>query len=165
MGHIEYIFQVKVVSDETLLLCTTCNVLAHGIYSSKRTKIKECEFCTKDRREREAREEAIKAKEKIAMEKEAARLLKFPAGGSVYLLKSPTDAYKIGHAKNPANRLRTFNVKLPFEVQFIRIIKTPNMKAMERKLHKYFSSKRINGEWFKLEPEDIQYIMSIPDEL
>ena len=74
-------------------------------------------------------------------------------------------AHKIGHSRNPENRIKTFNVKLPFEVEFIKVIKVRDMKGMERKLHKYFENKRINGEWFNLDPEDVEYIKSIPDEI
>lgn len=81
--------------------------------------------------------------------------------GYVYLLQSPTGAYKIGRTINPANRLKTFTVKLPFEVEYICTIKTPDMVALEQELHARFASKRINGEWFALNDEDIAYIKGL----
>lgn len=81
--------------------------------------------------------------------------------GFVYLLQSPTGVFKIGHTKNPNNRLQTFNVKLPFEVEYICVIQTLDMRALERELHTHFSTQRINGEWFKLTPEDVDYIKGL----
>lgn len=81
--------------------------------------------------------------------------------GFVYLLQSPTSAYKIGRTKNPENRLKTFEVKLPFEVEFVCLIKTPHMSVLESQLHARFADKRVNGEWFDLLPEDVEYIKSL----
>jgi hypothetical protein len=81
--------------------------------------------------------------------------------GYVYLLQSPTKAYKIGRSKNPENRLKTFSVKLPFEVEYIALIKTNDMVGLERQLHQRFADKRVNGEWFELSSEDVQYIQGL----
>lgn len=79
-------------------------------------------------------------------------------GGYVYLLKSPTGAYKVGRTKNPDNRLATFGVKLPFEVEYICVIETDDMYALERELHDRFEELRINGEWFALTITEIAYM-------
>lgn len=82
--------------------------------------------------------------------------------GYVYLIKSPTRYYKIGKTGNPDDRMRTFNVKLPFEVSYLCLIKTDDMHLLEKELHERFSSKRVNGEWFRLKKADIAYIMQLP---
>ena len=84
--------------------------------------------------------------------------------GYVYLLQSPTGTYKIGKTTNPENRLRTFGVKLPFEVEYICLIKTKNPKETESELHNKFSDKRMGGEFFKLSNEDIEYVKSLSEE-
>jgi hypothetical protein len=81
--------------------------------------------------------------------------------GYVYLLQSPTSAYKIGRAKDPANRAKTFGVQLPFEVEFIALIKTDDMYALELELHTQYADKRINGEWFNLDAADVETIKSM----
>lgn len=81
--------------------------------------------------------------------------------GYVYVVKSPTGAYKIGKSKDPDNRLRTFSVKLPFEVEYVCVIPTDDMNGLERDLHSRFSDKRENGEWFNLTDTDIQYIKAL----
>lgn len=81
--------------------------------------------------------------------------------GFVYLLQSPTGYYKIGRTSDPENRMKTFGIQLPFEVEYICIIKTLNMYALEKNLHQYFSEKRVNGEWFQLLSEDIEYVKGL----
>lgn len=75
--------------------------------------------------------------------------------GYVYVLRSPTGAFKIGYASDPADRLRTFTVKLPFEVEYELLIKTDDMRGLEAELHEYHADKRINGEWFALDANDL----------
>ena len=57
-------FQVNIVSDTTLMLCTTCNELTHGKYDGSNTKIKECHECAEERRIQEVKEASIKLREK-----------------------------------------------------------------------------------------------------
>ncbi len=75
--------------------------------------------------------------------------------GYVYLIRSPTGAYKIGRSKNPKDRIQTFEVKLPFEIQYIVTIRASNMSGLERALHEKYGAKRINGEWFALDEQDV----------
>lgn len=83
--------------------------------------------------------------------------------GFVYLLQSVTGAYKIGFTANPKSRLRTFNVKLPFEVSYIALIETRDCAQLETDLHSMFANKRINGEWFNLSPDDVDYIKGLAE--
>jgi hypothetical protein len=103
-------------------------------------------------------EEATKRREKREVVK------KNLISGYVYLLQSPTKSYKIGRSKNPQDRLKTFSVKLPFEVEYIALIETPDMTGLERQLHERFAEKRVNGEWFELSEEDVQYIQGLSNE-
>lgn len=84
-----------------------------------------------------------------------------PKSGWVYVIKSPTGAYKIGKSSNPNNRIKTFEVKLPFEVEFICLIPAADMNRLEKHLHGHFTEKHINGEWFALTPEDVEYIKGL----
>lgn len=81
--------------------------------------------------------------------------------GYVYLVQSPTGYYKIGRTVNPRNRLKTFGVLLPFEVEFVAVISTPDMRELEKELHERFAMKRANGEWFALDQHDIEYIKGL----
>lgn len=81
--------------------------------------------------------------------------------GYVYLIQSPSGAYKIGRTKDPANRSKTFGVQLPFEVEFLALIATEDMIALESSLHAIYAEQRINGEWFALDAEDVAHIKSL----
>lgn len=81
--------------------------------------------------------------------------------GYVYLIQSPTGAYKIGRTSNPDDRMKTFSVKLPFEVEYVCLIPTPDMYGFEAQLHDHFASKRVNGEWFALDTDDVEYIKGL----
>jgi hypothetical protein len=82
-----------------------------------------------------------------------------PRPGYVYLLKSEK-GYKIGYSIRPQDRLKTFHIKLPFHVEYEHLIATDDMVETERKLHRIFAHKHINGEWFDLSPEDVEYVKS-----
>lgn len=102
-------------------------------------------------KERQAKKQA---KEQRVTEKRASAAYK----GYVYLIQSPTGAYKIGRTTNPKDRMKTFSVKLPFEVEYVCLIQTDDMYSLEQSLHKQFATKRVNGEWFQLEPNDVEHI-------
>lgn len=92
---------------------------------------------------------------------ENAEVTKPNAKGFVYLIQSPTEYYKIGRTRNPDDRLKTFGVKLPFEVAYIALIPTRDMYRLEKNLHSYFARKRVGGEWFKLFPQDVDFIKGL----
>lgn len=83
------------------------------------------------------------------------------APGYVYLIQSPSGYYKIGKTINPTNRMKTFTVKLPFEVEYLALIPTQDRHSLERELHKLFDNKRVNGEWFQLDANDVAHIKNL----
>jgi hypothetical protein len=88
-----------------------------------------------------------------------------PNAGYVYLLKEINGVhYKIGRASNPQDRLRTFNVKLPYQVEYVCLIPTIDMYSLERHLHRQYTEKRVNGEWFALSDEDVASIIALAQE-
>jgi len=85
-----------------------------------------------------------------------------PKRGYVYLLRIPGGYWKIGRSATPNNRLKTFEVKLPFEVTYECLIPTKDMIGLEKHLHKRFADKRQNGsEFFALTDEDVEYIKAL----
>lgn len=87
--------------------------------------------------------------------------MKRKSDGYVYLLMSPTGHYKIGHTREPKVRMKTFEIKLPFEVEFAHLIPTPDRFKLEKELHQKFADRRVNGEWFALTDADVLYIKSL----
>jgi hypothetical protein len=78
--------------------------------------------------------------------------------GYVYLLQSSTGYYKIGRTSDPENRIKTFAVKMPFEIEYLHLIPTKSMAETERQLHHHFADKRVGGEWFALNNVDVATI-------
>ncbi|MEM6280562.1 MAG: GIY-YIG nuclease family protein [Chloroflexota bacterium] len=81
--------------------------------------------------------------------------------GYVYLLQSDSGHWKIGRALDPENRLQTFTVKLPFEVEYKHLIPCKDYIAAEKDLHKRYAHRRTDGEWFALTEEDVAAICNI----
>lgn len=83
--------------------------------------------------------------------------------GYVYLLRNEVDPtiFKIGRTRNPKSRRETFGILLPFEVEYVCLVQTHNMFELERELHIRFADQRVNGEWFALTAEDVEYIKSL----
>ncbi|MGZ9899294.1 GIY-YIG nuclease family protein [Shewanella gaetbuli] len=77
--------------------------------------------------------------------------------GYVYLIESEY-GYKIGKTVNIKSRTRLFEVKLPFPIKLINYSWFENYSKAESDFHKKFAQKRQEGEWFKLELEDIEFI-------
>ena len=75
----------------------------------------------------------------------------------IYLLQSES-LYKIGIAKDVDSRWKSIN-NLPYEVNIISysdLISNPN--KIEAELHNRYKNKRVNGEWFSLDPEEVEEV-------
>lgn len=77
--------------------------------------------------------------------------------GFIYVIKSDL-GYKIGKTKNIDDRLKIFNVKLPFQWQFYMLYPSLIYSEIEIALHTVFSKDNINGEWFNLNQQDLDSI-------
>lgn len=74
----------------------------------------------------------------------------------VYLmLNKRSGHFKIGRSVNPRFREKTLQSQEP-EVELVESCLAP--KEFENELHKQFASKRIRGEWFELEDNDLKLI-------
>lgn len=76
--------------------------------------------------------------------------------GYVYLITYDDVNYKIGKSNDIKKRLSAFN--FPKELKLVHCIKSISYSELEKQLHDYFRTKKVKGEWFKLEPEDIDFI-------
>lgn len=74
----------------------------------------------------------------------------------IYLMRNANGHVKIGRSYNPAKREKTLHSENPlWKMIFISQITDINV---EKELHKKFNHKRLRGEWFALNDEDIDYI-------
>ena len=86
------------------------------------------------------------------------RRQKQSAERSVYFMRDPdTGSIKIGKAKNPEQRLRTFQTANP-NIEILATV--PGYTKLENQLHRKFADSRIfhNREWFHPAPEILDYI-------
>jgi len=58
-------------------------------------------------------------------------------------------------------RIEQLSTLPPFDIELICTIKTGDMFALESGLHARFRNKRINGEWFKLDQEDVDWLVKL----
>jgi hypothetical protein len=79
--------------------------------------------------------------------------------GYVYILQAK-EYFKIGKTKDLDRRLTQISPQLPFEVELIHTIETKRMTELEQVLHAGLHHKRANGEWFKLEEDDLDWLKS-----
>lgn len=77
--------------------------------------------------------------------------------GCVYVLKSG-DFCKIGRTSNLTARIPALSIALPQPSEVVVVLETTDHVRLERDLHKKFSDKRVNGEWFILDDDDIAWI-------
>jgi hypothetical protein len=79
----------------------------------------------------------------------------------VYFIHSEeSNAVKIGRAKDVEKRLKSLQTAHPHELKVIKIFKLKGGKAaqeLESSLHQKFDHLRLSGEWFKAEPELLDY--------
>lgn len=77
----------------------------------------------------------------------------------IYLLKDYKSNYcKIGRSIQPKFREKTLKAENP-DCRILFISPLTNLK-IEKKLHSLFKEKRIRGEWFNLNNNDVKMIMS-----
>jgi hypothetical protein len=81
-------------------------------------------------------------------------------GGYVYIIRDTdvTGYCKIGKTNNPQRRIGHFDTMLPFSTEVLCILETDNCSFLEYSLHRQYASKRVRGEWFALDDDDIAAI-------
>ena len=81
--------------------------------------------------------------------------------GFVYFASEADDGpIKIGHALNPATRVKSLQAGHPRELVLLGQIRSDDANLAEKALHKQLASSRIRGEWFSRTPELMDLIAS-----
>lgn len=80
-----------------------------------------------------------------------------PEVGYIYVFRSE-NLYKIGRAKDPESRLKYYRTANSTKPEFEICIRVHDYINTEIELHRHFSSKNTEREWFRLSKKDLQYI-------
>lgn len=89
---------------------------------------------------------------------------KIQDAGWIYVLDNGMGHYKIGKTIHPTLRIKQLSIQLPFPVTIAYIFRDENHHEAEKALHALFAPKRLNGEWFELDPiDDIGRIQELAD--
>ncbi len=82
--------------------------------------------------------------------------------GFVYVIKGVgTPWYKIGVSISPVSRIKNIAAKAPFRCELIHSIAVDDTYGVEGVLHDFFASKRVEGEWFTLDEDDVSMVCSL----
>lgn len=88
--------------------------------------------------------------------------LKSPAG--VYVLQS--DRYfKIGYSSRPFTRVMDLAGSTPHPIRVIAYMQHKHAIELEYALHTKFARKRMNGEWFRLDEDEVRYLCRLADRM
>lgn len=85
------------------------------------------------------------------------------SSGYIYLLLAENGLYKIGKAKNISDRMKPFSVNFPMKWELVHSFMVSNYTEVEKTLHNQFSNSRDVGEWFRLKPDEVEYIKGLKD--
>jgi hypothetical protein len=80
--------------------------------------------------------------------------------GFVYVLQSGP-YYKIGLSRQVDSRIKQLACLPPFDLELICTIAAADMYQLERELQARFETKWRHGEWFELDPADVDYIKGL----
>ncbi len=67
--------------------------------------------------------------------------------------------YKIGVTTgNPQARIQALQVGLPFDLELEYAVQVPDMYQEESLLHEAYKANHMRGEWFNLNPAELEYL-------
>jgi hypothetical protein len=86
-----------------------------------------------------------------------------PPAQYVYLIQdvSATGLCKIGMSNDVNRRVMELRTSSPFKIEVVHIVRTNDMRKLEKQLHMTHAAKCVRGEWFALSPDDIAYIKAL----
>ncbi len=89
-----------------------------------------------------------------------------PDSQYVYIIQNADEpsVCKIGRTNKPVRRMSELGIQLPFDIAIVRVIPCSDAVSLETELHRKFINKRVKGEWFRLDVEELKHLLSFnPD--
>jgi hypothetical protein len=80
--------------------------------------------------------------------------------GYVYLAHNG-ELHKIGFSGDPGRRMSQIKRDTGSSCRILFVFQTPDYRSLESELHEHFDHKRVTGEWFDLNDEDVAWIKSL----
>lgn len=80
----------------------------------------------------------------------------------IYIAKANNN-HKIGYTKSLTRRLRQMKTA-NHSIEIIHTIPVLNGRVVEKKLHAYFFDKRISGEWYDLNENEVSLVLECKTE-
>lgn len=77
------------------------------------------------------------------------------SGKCVYIIKTSKRLYKIGKTQDLPKRIASYHTHLPIVFRVVRQYMVHNMDELEEALHVVFQHKRVKGEWFELNNDEL----------
>lgn len=81
--------------------------------------------------------------------------------GYVYVLRSASNHYKIGRARDVEKRVKGIQTSSPIKIDLIHYFSCKDAGKVERYLHRLFDDARIQGEWFVLDKDQVSWLISL----
>lgn len=80
----------------------------------------------------------------------------------VYCIQKGSEpVFKIGISVDPKSRLSSLQTASDTSLRIVHIVECRDALKLEAKLHRKFSSKRLSGEWFELNEQDIEFVKGL----
>lgn len=169
----EYFYKASTCKDGLNTICKTCVIAYQNEYlklphvrAKEQIRRSSPEYLAKQRiRSNKPEQRARDNKRKKSPEARAKRTeqrrmtAREHRSGFVYLFSSENGLYKIGRAVNPSRRFRQLWTLSPIDVYSVCTIATSDMYETECQLHRRFLDKRVKGEWYRLNSEDVKFIL------
>jgi predicted GIY-YIG superfamily endonuclease len=77
------------------------------------------------------------------------------SGKCIYIIKTSKRLYKIGKTKDLQKRIAAYHTHLPIIFRVVRQYMLENIDELEEALHIVFQHKRVKGEWFELNNDEL----------
>ena len=86
--------------------------------------------------------------------------VRYVRGYAYVIYDGGTGLYKIGASADPEKRLSQLKTATPTSLTLEHAIPTDDMYELEEIIHVHFEDKRVTGEWFKLDQDDLYELIN-----